>query len=129
MALLAQHANVVWMSEYLTSQICSSCDRRSLTPLVVRGSESYTLRVCNHCHRVSRIILTVATAQLFHVVMMFSSGALLMQVWNRDCNAARNLMACLVQRMEGRGRPSSMTQSGRARRQNEAGLDNLHGAA
>ena len=59
--LLGLHARVVIIDEFRTSQVCASCDQRSLRMFLVDGRCVYALKVCHHCVRVRPVITGIAS--------------------------------------------------------------------
>ncbi|ORX58335.1 hypothetical protein DM01DRAFT_1372391 [Hesseltinella vesiculosa] len=68
--------------EKWTSQVCSKCGRQGCKPIEIAGSNLHSVTVCQHCG----------------------------QMWQRDCNAARNILSVARLAIEGASRPQVLSQ-------------------
>ena len=50
--LLKQHGQVEMINEFMTSQVCPSCDERNLKGMYGDNSRKWALKACQRCNKV-----------------------------------------------------------------------------
>ena len=105
---LERYGKVVGIPEFRTSLYCSDCiradvDNGGLEPMD-QFNNTYRSKRCRHCHKARSCSCKPNSS---HSTKSSSPST---QVWNRDVNAARNMLLLLEQELKGLPRPVILQQ-------------------